>query len=143
MAVAEIITTKTECFKILENGCIIRTKGKFEPTKYEYDVYEKPEFPKVPGDSQVIFCDRFGNEQIRFNKERYEWALQCECVALKNYMARQEQRKAFKKRIAEIRKRYYRQEALRKKEERRKIYRQGMSVVRSFISYMVHGRVRS
>ena len=143
MAIAEVVSTKRERFTILENGRVIREKGKFEPTAHEFDVYKRPILPEKLGNKEIVLVDRWGNELIRLNKACYDWTLECEYVDFKNYMAREEQKKAFKKRIIELRKRYYRQEALRKKEERRKIYRQGLSAARSLISYMINGRERN
>ena len=48
MAVAEILTTKKECYIIFENGRILMEKGKYAPTKaLLHDVYSKPKKPEA------------------------------------------------------------------------------------------------
>ncbi len=133
MEIVETVSTQKERFVVLKNGHIIREKGKFEPTKHEFDVLTRPTLPENLGNS----------ERVCFNKVYDAWDLECEYADFKNYMAHQEQKKVFKKRVAELKKRYCRQESLRKKEERRKIYNQGISVVRSLISRVICGRERN
>lgn len=54
MAIAEILTTKRECYTIFENGYIRMEKGKYTPSRAPiHDVYPKPERPE-PGPIDLV-----------------------------------------------------------------------------------------
>ena len=134
MAVAEILTTKKECFTIFENGRISMSKGKFEPSKpYLVDVCAKPERPQE-GPIDLVEYNIWGQEIYRENAEIRRWRVECRRIDEINAAAHKKQEKAFKKRLIAIRKSYYQQEALqRKKEKVERGVSQTKQVIRSLL----------
>lgn len=120
MAIAEILTTKTECFTVFENGHIIMSKGKFEPSKPNiFDIQDKPKRPKE-GSFDFVEHNIWGEEIYRENAEICSWRIECEKIDEINATAHKQQEKEFKKHLIAVRKQYYQQEAHRKKEEKKK-----------------------
>ena len=118
MAVAEILTTKKECFTIFENGHIIMSKGKFEPSKANiFDVQDKPKRPEE-GPIELVAHNIWGEEIYRENAEIRRWRIECEKIDEINATAHKQQEKEFKKHLIAVRKQYYLQEKLREKEEK-------------------------
>ena len=118
MAIAEILTTRRERFTILENGHIIMSKGKFEPSKANiFDVQDKPKRPEE-GPVDLVEHNIWDEEIYRENAEIRRWRIECEKIDEINATAHKQQEKEFKKHLIAVRKRYYLQEKLRKKEEK-------------------------
>lgn len=118
MAIAEILTTKKECFTILENGRIIMSKGKFEPSKPNiFDVQDKPERPEE-GPVDLVERNIWGEEIYRENAEIRCWRIECEKIDAINAAAHKKQKKEFKEHLIAVRKQYYQQEKRREKEEK-------------------------
>jgi len=118
MAIAEILTTKKERFTIFEDGHIIMSKGKFEPSKANiFDIQDKPKRPEE-GPVDLVEHNIWGEEIYRENAELRRWRIKCEKIDEINAIAHRQQEKEFKKHLIAVRKRYYLQEKLRKKEEK-------------------------
>ena len=65
MAVAEIVTTKKECYTIFENGYIHMERGKYVPTKAPlHDVYSRPKKPEA-GLTDLVEHNIWGEEIYR------------------------------------------------------------------------------
>lgn len=118
MAIAEILTTRRERFTILENGHIIMSKGKFEPSKANiFDIQDRPKRLEE-GPVDLVEHNIWGEEIYRENAEIRRWRIECEKIDEINATAHKQQEKEFKKHLIAVRKRYYLQEKLRKKEEK-------------------------
>ena len=132
MAVAEILTTKKECFTVFENGCIHMTKGKFIPSRAPiHDVYPKPEKPEL-GPVDWVEHNIWGEEIFRENENILLWRVKCSEIDRINKGEHKKQEKAFKRRLIEVRRNYHRQEAERRHTEKSErthlIKRQGLGV---------------
>ena len=136
MAIAEILSTKKECFTILENGHIIMSEGKFEPSKPTFfDIQDKPQRPEE-GLIDLVEHNIWGEEIYRENAEIRRWRIECEKIDEINATAHKQQEKEFKKRLIAVRKQYYQQEKLRKKEEKerkRPLDSRGKLAVRAYL----------
>ena len=136
MAIAEILTTKKECFVIFENGRIHMTKGKYTPSKPNiYDVYPKPDKPE-PGPIALVQHNIWGEEIYRENAEIRAWRIQCEKIDEMNAQEHKKQKKTFKEKLAAVRRSYYRQEKQRRKEaakERKTLVKRRKDGVRTYV----------
>ncbi len=118
MAIAEILTTKKERFTIFEDGHIVMSKGRFEPSKPNiFDIQDKPKRPEE-GPVDLVEHNIWGEEIYRENAEIRRWRIACEEIDEINAIAHKQQEKEFKKHLIAVRKQYYQQEKLRKKEEK-------------------------
>lgn len=113
MAVAEVLTTKKECFTIFEDGRIHMTKGKYTPSEAPiYDVYSKPKRPEL-GPVDLVERNIWGEEIYRENADIRAWRLKCEHIDRMNKEEHNKQKKAFKRHLIEVRRNYRKQEAKR------------------------------
>lgn len=118
VAITEILTTEKERFTIFEDGHIVMSKGKFEPSKADiFDIQDKPKRPEE-GPIDLVEHNIWGEEIYRENAEIRSWRVACEKIDEINATAHKQQEKEFKKHLIAVRKQYYQQEKLRKKEEK-------------------------
>lgn len=96
MAVAEVLYTKRESFTRLDNGIIVRHEGHFHPEEnYLHDVYKMPPKPAKAGYS----LDGTDVSEIC-------WRRECRNVEEMNGIAKEEQRKEYRKKVKLIRKQW-------------------------------------
>ena len=120
MAVAEIVTTKKECYTIFENGYIHMKRGKYAPTKAPlHDVYSRPKKPEA-GLTDLVEHNIWGEEIYRENADIRAWRIECEKVDEMNALEHKKQEKAFKRHLIEVRRNYCRQELERSRTEKSK-----------------------